>query len=124
MPSTESTATPQREAPLAETPTENLAAVGAIEIRIVESEPVQVEVIVRGYLADGCTQIAETSVTRDGNQFQVTLTTQRPADAICTQALVPFEEVISLDVEAASPGEYSVDVNGVTDIFVLSSTGG
>ncbi len=122
-PAPDATAAPQGEVPLEETPVENLAMVDAIGIRILESDPVQVEVVVRGNLADGCTQINETLVSREGNQYQVILTTQRPPDAICTQALVPFEEIISLDIEDASPGEYTVDVNGVVDTFSLGNTG-
>ncbi len=128
-PVADATGTPQSEAPLeepteaaVEEPTgENLAAVDSIEVRILESDPVQVEVVARGNLADGCTELDEPMVMRDGTQFGVMLTTQRPADAICTQALVPFEQVIALDVTDVEPGDYTVDVNGVIETFTLGS---
>jgi hypothetical protein len=50
----------------------------------------------------------------------VTITTVRPADQACTEALVPFEEVISLDVRGLDAGTYAVDVNGVRDTFELA----
>lgn len=95
------------------------AVVEEIDIQILESFPVQVHVVARGYLPDGCTQIDEIEQTRSGQTFQVTITTVRPADAACTEAIVPFEEVIALDVLGLEAGTYSVDVNGVTGSFRL-----
>jgi inhibitor of cysteine peptidase len=96
------------------------AIVEEIDIQILESFPVQVHVVARGYLPDGCTEIDEIEKTRAEQTFQVTITTVRPADAVCTEALVPFEEVISLDVLGLEAGIYTVDVNGVTGSFELS----
>lgn len=97
-----------------------LAQVDTIEIVMLESFPVQVQVIARGNLPDGCTTIAESLVERTANNFRVTITTSRPAAAACTEALVPYDEVVSLDVLGLSAGTYSVDVNGTTDTFELT----
>lgn len=96
-----------------------LAPVESIDIQILESFPVQVQVIARGNLPDGCTTIDEVLTERIDQLFRVTITTERPADAICTEALVPFDEVVQLDVLGLSAGEYQVDVNGVTGSFTL-----
>ena len=102
------------------------AAVNAIDILILESFPVQIQVLARGYLPDGCTEIDTVSQidgvgqVRGDRTFTVTITTIRPADAICTQALVPFEETFSLDVYGLPAGTYTVDVNGVTGTFELA----
>ncbi len=80
------------------------AKVDSIEIRILESFPVQVQVIARGFLPDGCTTIDTVSVDRQGNTFTIRITTQRPADAICTQEVVPFEHTIPLDVQGLQAG--------------------
>ena len=96
------------------------AVVEDIDILILESFPVQVNVVVRGNLPDGCTRIDRVIKERDGNTFTVTITTVRPADAVCTEALVPFEELISLDVYGLPAGVYIVDVNGVSDTFELT----
>jgi hypothetical protein len=96
-----------------------LAVVETIDIMILESFPVQVQAVARGNLPDGCTTLDETMVERAGNLFRVTLTTQRPADAVCTDALVPFDHVIPLDVLGLPAGEYQVDVNGITGSFTL-----
>lgn len=96
------------------------ARVESIEILMLESFPVQVNVVARGNLPDGCTRIDQISEERVGNEFRITITTVRPADAVCTEALVPFEEVISLDVYGLEAGVYAVDVNGVTGTFELA----
>jgi inhibitor of cysteine peptidase len=79
-----------------------------------------VHVVARGYLPDGCTEIDEIREERTEQAFQVTITTIRPADAMCTQALQPFEKVIALDVLGLQAGTYSVNVNGVTGSFALA----
>ncbi|WP_094228908.1 hypothetical protein [Methanolobus psychrotolerans] len=91
------------------------------DIRILESFPVQVHVIVKGYLPDGCTQIDEENVEFDdiGNIFAIDITTKRPADAMCTEAIVPYETTIALDVYGLEKGIYIVDVNGIRNEFEL-----
>ena len=96
-----------------------IAVVESLEIRILESFPVQVHVVASGNLPDGCTTVDEATQIREGNTFEVTITTVRPADAFCTQALVPFEEVIPLEVVGLEAGTYTVIVNGVSDSFTL-----
>ncbi len=95
------------------------ATVESIDILILESFPVQVLVNVIGLLSDGCSTLADITSKQEGDTFFVTITEQRPADAVCTQQLVPFEENVGLDVNGLSAGTYTVNVNGVTDTFIL-----
>jgi inhibitor of cysteine peptidase len=97
------------------------AQVDGVETVILESFPVQVHTIVRGNLADGCTEIDQIEQNRDveDKRFEVTITTSRDPDKICTQALVPFEETVPLDVRDLPKGVYAVDVNGVQASFEL-----
>lgn len=97
------------------------APVENIDILILESFPVQVQVIAKGNLPDGCTVIDQKTQKRVGNTFTVLITTKRPQDAICTLALKPFEERISLDVAGLPKGTYTVDVNGVKKTFKLDA---
>jgi hypothetical protein len=98
------------------------ANVESVEIQLLESFPVQVNLLVKGNLPDGCTELDQVNVTFDeaSNTFNVEVTTQRPADAMCTEALVPFEETIPLDVHGLPAGTYTVEVNRVTDVFTLN----
>ena len=97
------------------------ATVEEVDLQIMESFPVQVAAIARGNLSDGCTEIDEvrSSFDAENKTFMVTITTVRDEDAVCTQALVPFEERIALDVRGLSAGTYTVDVNGVRETFTF-----
>ena len=95
------------------------AHVEAIEILTLESFPVQIYVIAKGYFANGCGRIDKVDTEKSANTFTVTITTHTVCE-VCTQALVPFEENIPLDVNGLKAGVYSVDVNGITDTFELA----
>jgi len=118
------TEAPPEAPPAAQTPSGGTihgeAIVDEIDILILESFPVQISVVARGNLPDGCTEIDEIIRQREEQTFNVTITTVRPADAMCTEALVPFEETFSLDVYGLPAGVYRVDVNGITGTFELA----
>jgi inhibitor of cysteine peptidase len=95
------------------------ARVTDVSVQILESFPVQARAVVRGELPDGCTVIESIAQSREGNEFRLRIMTSRPSDLSCTQGVVPFEEVIPLDVLGLSAGEYRVLANGVLAIFRL-----
>jgi inhibitor of cysteine peptidase len=101
--------------------TRGLADVEQVQLLIMESFPIQVAASARGNLPDGCTQIdrVRSGLDAEDNKFSVEITTVRDSGAVCTQALVPFEERISLDVQGLPAGTYTVDVNGVRDTFTF-----
>jgi len=75
------------------------ATVESLEINVLESYPVQAKAVVSGYFPDGCTELDEIIVEREGNEFIMTLNTRRmTGDVACTEALVPFEETVDLDI--------------------------
>lgn len=97
----------------------NKAQVDEIEILILESFPVQVQVLVKGNFTNGCEQIKAINTERQDNTFIITITTHFVGE-ICTQALVPFEETIPLEVEGLPAGIYTVEVHGLTATFELT----
>ena len=99
-------------------PTIGLASVDEIDILILESFPVQINVIARGNLPDPCTEISEVLKEREGNTFFITIKTYR-SPGFCIQVLAPFEEIIPLEVYGLPAGTYTVDVNGVQATFDL-----
>lgn len=102
--------------------TPGLAVVDSITINQDPQDPAQaVQVVVQGNLPDGCTALGAADVTRTGEQFAITLPTSRPADALCTQALMPYKATIPLDVTALPAGEYVVNVNGMSETFTLEN---
>ncbi|HEY53013.1 MAG TPA: hypothetical protein G4N94_06115 [Caldilineae bacterium] len=97
-----------------------VATVEEIEINLLESFPVQVQVLVRGVLPDSCTTIGETNIERTDNTFHVTVTTVRPAVAECEDVELAFEQTIALDAKGLPAGTYDVDVNSLKSSFELS----
>lgn len=94
------------------------APVDSIVINSLESFPVQKTLRVTGNLPDGCTYLNDPQVIRSGNAFYVNLTTRREGET-CTQALVPYERNIALDVVGLPAGVYTVSINGKTTQFEL-----
>ena len=99
-------------------PTIGLASVDEIDILILESFPVQINVIASGNLPDPCTEISEVLQEKEGNTFFITIKTYR-SPGFCIQVLAPFEEIIPLGVYGLPAGTYTVDVNGVQATFDL-----
>jgi hypothetical protein len=100
-------------------PDTGAAVVENIDVRIMESFPVQVQAVLTGYLPDGCTTITGSEVVTEGPAFRVRMTTDRPADAVCTMAVTPFEQVVSLDVADLPAGVYQVVVNDLARNFEI-----
>lgn len=96
------------------------ASVDSVDVLILESFPVQINVTARGQLPDGCTEIDEAQVVVEENHFAVTLKTRRPVGLMCTEALVPYEYTFPLEVRGLLAGDYTVDVNGAEGSFTLA----
>ena len=88
-------------------PTIGLALVDEIDILILESFPVQINVIARGNLPDPCTEIYQVTQKKESNTFFVGIKTYRPPGP-CIQVLAPFKETISLEVHGLLAGTYTV----------------
>jgi hypothetical protein len=114
---------PEEPTPVAEEITAPVRAVAEVESVLVmlgDTLPVEVDVIARGVLSDGCTNVETITQAQQGSEFLITITTLREPDDLCTQAQVPFEETIALDVLGLPAGSYRVTVNGNTVSFTLS----
>jgi hypothetical protein len=99
---------------------EGEARVQSLDILILESFPVQVMALVSGSLADGCTTISEADVAFDGSTYAIVMKTVRPQDMACTDALVQFEERVSLNVLGLPAGAYTVNAGELTRTFELA----
>lgn len=97
------------------------ALVNDVSVAILESFPVQVRVTAKGDLRNGCEEIYEIVQQKDGQAFNITMNAAAPKDAVCTQVIRPFEETFALDVMGLSAGTYTVNVNGITDTFILTA---
>ncbi len=98
------------------------AVVQEISVLIMESDPVQVRALLRGYLPDGCTSIYEVQTDREDDTFTVRIVTQRPdGEVACTMAIVPFDEEVDLDVAGLPAGEYTVRADEIRETFILDT---
>jgi inhibitor of cysteine peptidase len=98
----------------------SLAPVDSLEVLILESFPVQVNVIVKGEMPDSCRYTGQIAQTRVETTFHIVIATRYPTDVACEQVLTPYEQTVRLDVRDLPKGTYTVDVNGVTTFFELA----
>ncbi len=96
-----------------------LVFVDEIDILIMESFPVQVMAVVRGNLADGCVILDGLTPVANAGNFTIEIKAHREGDA-CTQALIPFEEGVSLDVLGLPAGDYLVTAGDKSATFNLA----
>ncbi len=113
------TFTPEPEPTALTEPSYGLAMVESVDVLILESFPVQINVQVQGALPNGCTHIDDVITQADGSHFDVAITTVQQPEDVCTEAVVPFEEMVPLDVNGLDAGTYTVTVNGVQGSFTL-----
>lgn len=95
-----------------------VVTVDQIELLLMESFPIQVAAIVRGHLSDGCGVLDGISARRTDEGFVLEIAAHREGD-FCTEALVPFEERVVLDVLGLKAGTYSVRAGEVSAEFTL-----
>jgi hypothetical protein len=99
-------------------PEGQLVWVHQVEVQEVNGED---QATIIGDYPDGCSTLGEVVTEVDGNTINVTVYADRPPDAMCTMALVPFEETITLDVGDLAPDEYTVIVNeSATDTLTVN----
>jgi hypothetical protein len=96
-----------------------LAGVERIEPVILELYPVQVRVVVHGWLSDGCTSLYGFDQKIEGVVISMRVLTTRPRDVICTQAIKRFQETYPVNTEGLAPGTYTLDVNGKSKQITL-----
>jgi len=98
----------------------NLKTVEAI---VQESFPVQVQALIRGWVPDSCTTVAQVNQARNGHSFEIALATLRQTDAICAQQPQSFEKTMALDVTGLPAGAYTINAasaNSVSTTFALT----
>lgn len=95
------------------------ALIDTVDLLLLESFPLQMTAHITGNYQDGCTSLGEVKQERVDNLITLSVETVRPVDMMCTQALVPFEENIPVDIYGLPAGEYTINVNGITATFTL-----
>ncbi len=97
------------------------ATVENLEIQIIESNPVKVNITVKGYRPDACTEFDKIVNKRENNIFHISITTIKSADVTCENLPYFFEEVIPIEASGLNPGIYYVTANGVNGSFEITA---
>lgn len=98
-------------------------AVEAVEVRLLESFPVQIELVIKGALPDGCEYQLIASEQREGQMVSIMLEGQRPADLSCTAEIQPIAytlllgDGLPLAERGLAPGDYTPTVNDYQTSF-------
>lgn len=71
---------------------------------------VPVEILVKGAIPDGCTQLHDVSQERSGHIIEVDFQMRRPQGAVCTQVRRPYRFYLQL-AGTYSPGNYTLKLN-------------
>ncbi|MHB1317598.1 MAG: hypothetical protein ACYCYF_03160, partial [Anaerolineae bacterium] len=95
------------------------AVVEDVQVTVREADPVRVSVSVTGYYPDGCTTFHGVTQSVVDTRIMLTVTTERPRDAMCTQAIVPYSETVEVDTEGIPSGTYTLEVNGLEQEITL-----
>lgn len=95
------------------------APIHEVNATVLMSLPPQVSIYIKGGLSDGCTTFHGLETERSGNIITITVTTQRPRDAACTQVYGYFERDVNLGTDFISGETYTVNVNDMSTSFVM-----
>ncbi|MCH7594175.1 MAG: hypothetical protein IIB27_06675, partial [Chloroflexi bacterium] len=92
------------------------------ELLILESDPVQITVVIVAALPDGCHQPGGVVIHNAGNIFEVTVSNSVPAldEIACTAQFRTYEESVRLAANDAAAGERFPFQNGVTYTLVVN----
>jgi len=80
-----------------------------VETQIMESDPVQVTLVVTGSIQDGCEIPTMTQVEQLEDTIYVSIFRDVPTDIMCPMVIQPYEEEIQLGT--LQPGSYTIHIN-------------
>lgn len=74
---------------------------------------------ISGDLPDSCTEVGDIGQSMDDDTITILVETTRPADSICAAVMSSFEATYMLDSSELEAGDYTVDVNGITETVTI-----
>jgi hypothetical protein len=109
--------------PVTSTPDPNLtlklADVERVEATYEPAPTPHARVVISGTLNDGATRIHDIRQQRVPGGVTLSVITARPKDAVATLAIIPFERVVTVDLQGQPPGIFSVSANAVGATVVV-----
>ncbi len=86
-----------------------------------DTDPPQVNAVVRGNLTESCATLGQSDVQYDSGTFHITVYAVSPGDIGCAQVTTPFETTVALDTHGLPAGTYTVIANGVSAVFSIQT---
>lgn len=81
-----------------------------VEVRVLESFPMQLQLEVSGYQTDGCDFPVQVAQSREDNTITVNIYREMPEGVLCPANIVNYEATISV-AGTFTPGDYTLIVN-------------
>jgi hypothetical protein len=94
--------------------------VQGIQVRVLNTFPVQANVWVQVSLPKRCQTIAAITEAQHGNNFKLNMEIGEKAGVACTPEIQEFDEIIPLNIRNLPAGVYQVEVNGKIEEFRLA----
>lgn len=98
---------------------DNAGTVETLNVLLMESFPLQAAANVSGYFNNGCWSLEEIAVEQVDDTFVLNVRGRHSGAEMCTEALVPFEENVSLPIQGLKAGTYTVEAGEQTATFTL-----
>ncbi len=108
---------PPEPTPVTLPPTRSMTTIRDVQVIVLESSPMQVQLHVTGEQPDGCELPVQVDQQREGNTVTLSIYRDLPGDVFCPMVLQPYEDSIMLD-GTFEPGDYVFIVND----FVVEQT--
>jgi hypothetical protein len=96
-----------------------LAQVESVRAEVSPTQPPEAIVVISGLLHDGATRVHEVQQQRLADGFVLTVVTARPANAVASLALIPYERTVSLSLQGMPKGPCRIVANGVATSVVV-----
>ncbi len=97
------------------------AQVESVDIQILKSDPVQINAVASVRLPDACTTLGDGQLRYTSNTFLIRLWTVSPTDRGCAPVVSHAESTYALNAIDLQPGTYTVTVNSVSKVFILTA---
>lgn len=95
------------------------AAIEDVKVVLTQSYPPQVFVSFKVGLPDTCTTFHDSTTQRQDNTITITVTTERPRDAICGQVYRYEDKTVGLGSDFTPGQTYTIKVNDKTTTLVM-----
>ncbi len=101
------------------TPTPTPPQVTSLLVAMSGTDPIQVQATIAGDLKNSCNTLTGVNVQQQGMTFVLDVQYNFADTGSCAEAVIPFTEIVPLNVTGLAPGTYTVTAGGFNQTFTL-----